>query len=52
MAVGVGYASLMDEKFIVFETPTEMVHVTEVLVKSQLPNIWILASEVLVTAVS
>lgn len=52
MVVGVCYASLMDEKIIVFKTPTEMVHVTDPLVKSQLFNIWVLASEVVITAVS
>lgn len=42
----------MDKKIIVFKTPTEMVHVTDLLVKSQLFNIWVLASEVVITAVS
>ena len=52
MVVGVCYASLMDKKIIVFKTPTEMVHVTDLLVKSQLFNILVLASEVVITAES
>lgn len=52
VVVGVGYASLTNEKIIVFMTPTEMVHVTDPLVKSQLLNIWVLASEVMMAAVS
>lgn len=39
------------KKIIVFKTPTVMVHVTDPLVKSQLFNIWVLASEVVITAV-
>lgn len=50
--VGVCYASLTDEKIIVSQTPTEIVHATDPLVKSQLFNIWVLALEVLITAVS
>lgn len=52
MVVGVGYASLTNEKTVVFTTPTEMVHVTDPLVKSQLLNICVLASGVMIAAVS